>query len=114
MTTASTDPIRRGTFALPIDSAQQQSSTCLVDTNESRTWQCMFATTLQVNIFPSPADDVNKTLITLGPVTDKTETIHCGHQAPETVPTELTVVMRSDNATSYHFQTSYNRTVMLR
>jgi hypothetical protein len=74
----------------------------------------MFDTTLQLNILPSPADDVNKTLITLGPVTDNTETMHCGHQAPETLPAELTTVMNSENATSYHFHTSYNRTVMLR
>jgi hypothetical protein len=110
----SVDPIRRGTFVLPIESAQQQSSTCLTENNESRAWQCMFDTTLQLNILPSSADDVNKTLITLGPATGTTESIHCGQQAPETLPTELKMVMSSANATSYHFQTSYNRTVMLR
>jgi hypothetical protein len=110
----SVDPIRCGTFVLPIESAQQQSSTCLTENNESRAWQCMFDMTLQLDILPSPADDVNKTLITLGPATGTTESIHCGHQAPETLPAELKMVMSSANATSYHFQTSYNRTVMLR
>lgn len=114
ITTNSADPIRRGTFSLAIESAQQQSSTCLTQTAESRAWQCMFDTDLQLNILPSPADDLNKTLITLGLASDENGTIHCGHQAPETMPTELVTVIDSENITSYHFQTTYNRTVFLK
>lgn len=116
--TTSTTPIERGTFTVPIQFPQQQSSTCLARANESRAWQCAFDTTLQFSILPSLGGDADKPImITLGLPSTSNRSVHCGQQAPEIEPTELTVLNSSDltdDGPQYHFSATYDRIVILR
>ncbi|KAF2631364.1 hypothetical protein BU25DRAFT_445527 [Macroventuria anomochaeta] len=113
--TSSTTPIERGTFQVPIQLPQQQSSTCLARANESRAWQCAFDTTLQLSILPSLGDDADKpVMITLGLPSTSNRSVHCGQQAPEIGPTALTTFNGSEDGPQYHFSATYDRTVILR
>lgn len=112
---SSATTIERGTYLVPIQVPQQQSSTCLARANESRAWQCAFDTTLQFSILPSLGETANEpVMITLGPPSTSNRSVHCGQQAPEIGPTVLTTLIDSDNRPQYHFSATYDRTVILR
>jgi hypothetical protein len=115
VTTQATSAIARGSFAVPIQLPQQQSSACLARTNESVAWQCASDTTFQFNILPPPMDS-NTTMITLGSMPDMNGTIYHGHQAPNVFPTELRLITGADSPERdgpvYHFWSTYDRIVL--
>jgi hypothetical protein len=117
VTTQATSAIARGSFAVPIQLPQQQSSACLARTNESVAWQCASDTTFQFNILPPPMDS-NTTMITLGSMPDMNGTIYHGHQAPNVLPTELRLITGADSPERdgpvYHFRSTYDRIVLLK
>jgi hypothetical protein len=108
---------RRGPFAVPIQSPQQQSSACLVKSNESVAWQCASDTSFQLNILPSPID-INTTMITLSSVLRTNSTIPYGHQAPDVLPVEVRLVKNANppdgDGPAYQFRTTYDRIVLLK
>ena len=110
--------IKRGTFIVPIQFPEQQSSTCLARGNESRAWQCAFDTMLQLSILPSLSKDTDTpVMVTLGPPSNSNRSVHCGQQAPEIGPTALMAINNtgtSDNKPQFNFSAIYNRTVILR
>ena len=112
--TSSDAPLERGTFSVPIQLPQQQSSTCLARANESRAWQCAFDTNLQLSILPSVGDDEKPIMVTLGLPSTSNRSVHCGQQAPEIGPTALTPLADTDDGAQYHFSATYDRTVILR
>lgn len=112
--TSSVTPIERGTFAVPIQLAQQQSSTCLARANESRAWQCAFDTVLQLSILPSVGDNQKPIMMTLGVPTNSNSSVHCGQQAPEIGLTELKALNSTGSGPQYQFSTTYDRVVILR
>jgi hypothetical protein len=109
--------VPKGPFVVPIQSPQQQSSACLVKTNESVAWQCSSDTSFQLNILPAPSH-VNATMITLGSVPRTNGTIYHGHQAPDVSPVEVKLVTNPNPSDSdgpaYHFRTTYDRIVLLK
>lgn len=112
--TGTLHPIRRGMFAVPVQLPQQQSSACLAFMNESVAWQCASDTTFQLNILPSPINDSDATIITLGIPPGNTKITH-GHQVPNLRPTELSLLPAdTDDGPTYHFRTTYDRTVLLK
>ncbi|KAF3010947.1 hypothetical protein E8E13_010304 [Curvularia kusanoi] len=112
--TSSVAPIERGTFPVPVQIAQQQSSACLARANESRAWQCAFDTMLQLSILPSLGDNEKPIMMTLGLPTNSNRSIHCGQQAPEIGPTELKALNSTENGPQYQFSAKYDRVVILR
>jgi len=71
--------------------------------------------TLQLSVLPSLGDDTdNPVMITLGLPSTTNRSVHCGQQAPEIGPTELTTLNGSDDDAQYHFSATYDRTVILR
>ncbi|KAF3035807.1 hypothetical protein E8E12_004699 [Didymella heteroderae] len=112
--TSSDVPLERGTFSVPIQLPQQQSSTCLARASESRAWQCAFDTNLQLSILPSIGNDNKPIMVTLGLPSTSNRTVHCGQQAPEIGPTALTPLTDTDDGPQYHFSAIYDRTVILR
>ncbi|KAF9696752.1 hypothetical protein EKO04_005736 [Ascochyta lentis] len=107
--------IERGTFMVPIQFPQQQSSKCLARANESRAWQCAFDTMLQLSILPSQGEDANEpVMITLGLPSISNRSVHCGQQAPEIGPTVLTTLKDSSDEVQHHFSAVYDRTVIVR
>ncbi|KAF1943702.1 hypothetical protein EJ02DRAFT_484961 [Clathrospora elynae] len=109
-----TNHIRRGIFALPIQIPQQQISACLARMNESVAWQCVSDTTLQLNILPAPAGDDATTMITIGPPLSNDSVMH-GHQIPNIGPVELAALGdTTGDGPVYHFSTTYDRVVLLR
>lgn len=106
-------PLSRGTFSVPIQAAQQQSSACLARSNESIAWQCASDTMFQINILPSSATS-NTTLITLGPLSRPNATTYHGHQAPEIRLVAVTPIKTTDGSEAYHFRTTYDRIVLLK
>ncbi|KAF1931925.1 uncharacterized protein M421DRAFT_417661, partial [Didymella exigua CBS 183.55] len=107
-------PLERGTFLVPIQLPQQQSSTCLARANESRAWQCAFDMDLQLSILPSLRDDDTPIMVTLGQPSTSNRSVHCSQQAPEIGPTALTTLASSDHGLQYYFSATYDRTVILR
>ena len=71
--------------------------------------------TIQLNVLPSPGDNSDMTMITLGPLSTNASTTH-GHQAPEIGPTQLeaTANAATDEGPAYHFRTIYDRAVYLK
>jgi hypothetical protein len=112
--TSSDVPLERGTFSVPIQLPQQQSSTCLARANESRAWQCAFDTNLQLSILPSIGDDNKPIMVTLGLPSTANKSVHCGQQAPEIGPTALSPLAATDDGPQYYFAATYDRTVILR
>ena len=112
--TSSVTPIERGTFAVPIQLAQQQSSACLARANESRAWQCAFDTVLQLSILPSVGDSQKPIMMTLGVPTNSNRSVHCGQQAPDIGLTELKALNSTGSGPQYQFSTTYDRVVILR
>lgn len=112
--TSSVTPIERGTFAVPIQLAQQQSSACLARANEFRAWQCAFDTVLQLSILPSVGDSQKPIMMTLGVPTNSNRSVHCGQQAPDIGLTELKALNSTGSGPQYQFSTTYDRVVILR
>ncbi|KZM22421.1 uncharacterized protein EKO05_0000050 [Ascochyta rabiei] len=113
--TATTSTLERGTFMVPIQFPQQQSSKCLARANESRAWQCAFDTMLQLSILPSQGEDADEPImITLGLPSTSNRSVHCGQQAPEIGPTALVALDGSGDEAQYRFSAIYSRTVILR
>lgn len=112
--TSSDTSLERGTFSVPIQLPQQQSSTCLARANDSRAWQCAFDTNLQLTILPSIGADDKPIMMTLGLPSTSNRSVHCGQQAPEVGPTALTPLADTDGGPQYQFSAIYDRTVILR
>ena len=53
-------------------------------------------------------------MITLGLPSTSNRSVHCGQQAPEIGPTELTTLNGPSDEPQYHFSATYERTVILR
>lgn len=106
-------PIQCGIFAVSLQLPQQQSSACIANMNESVAWQCATDTRLQLSILPSPVDENDTMLITLGPFLNN-GTLQPGHQVPNLQPTRLTALVSttSDNQT-YYFRSTYDKIVYL-
>lgn len=110
------DTIQRGTFALPVQLPQQQSSACLARMNESVAWQCATDTEFQLNILPSPANNTKMTMVTLS-APPSNNSIPYGHQVPDFRPVKLVALPNgegSGDGPAYHFITTYDRTVLLK
>ncbi|KAJ4375969.1 hypothetical protein N0V83_001249 [Neocucurbitaria cava] len=110
------DTIQRGTFALPVQLPQQQSSACLARMNESVAWQCATDTEFQLNVLPSPANNTKMTMVTLS-APPSNDSIPYGHQVPDFPPVELVTLPNGDGSgdgPAYHFLTTYDRTVLLK
>lgn len=69
---------------------------------------------LQLSILPSMGEDDKPIMMTLGLPSTANRSVHCGQQAPEIGPTELTSVKPTDNGPQYSFSAIYNRVVILR
>ncbi|KAH9880980.1 hypothetical protein J1614_001473 [Plenodomus biglobosus] len=106
-------PIQRGIFAVSVQLPQQQSSACIANMIDSVAWQCATDTPFQLSILPSPADENDTKLITLGPFLNN-ETLQRGHQVPNLQPTRLTALVNttSDDQT-YYFRSTYDKIVYL-
>ncbi|KAF2184105.1 hypothetical protein K469DRAFT_689451 [Zopfia rhizophila CBS 207.26] len=110
-------PLQRGTFAIVGRQLKSEDSRCLAQNNESLAWSCVPAPgALRLSLLPSPANQINLTIVSLGPLAVDNFTWY-GVQAPEIQPTSLTSIVDPEHPTygpAYHFRSTYNRTVLLK
>ncbi|KAF1951298.1 hypothetical protein CC80DRAFT_597456 [Byssothecium circinans] len=109
-------PIKQGTFAVALGNARQQSSACLARSNESAAWACTSDDVLQVSILPSTSQQPGQRLISIGSPSHVKWTSY--GQRPLAIPTTTLIASQDpespDDGLAYHFQTTYNRTVLIK
>ncbi|KAF2868097.1 hypothetical protein BDV95DRAFT_610068 [Massariosphaeria phaeospora] len=108
-------PIQSGTYVVALGDAQEKSSACLARMKQASAWPCTPDTLLQLDIFPLPAGQTNRTIAAIGPL-DRTMS-KFGEQFMGIEPVDLTPATDPEYAShgpAYRFRATYNRTVLLR
>jgi hypothetical protein len=105
--------VPRGTFEIPIQLPQQQSSACLAKMNESVAWQCASNIIFQVNVGPL-LDNSTTTTVTFDPSPESFNNASIrGQQPPNFRSVELKQITETELGPTYYFRTTYDRVVLL-
>ncbi|GME42132.1 uncharacterized protein LTHEOB_5489 [Neofusicoccum parvum] len=104
-----------GKYALPIRSPDVSSNECLTSSEQNDAWSCnVEGPPLEINLGTS--GKANSFAMWLQPL-ENTTAINYGSQAPNIKPQSLSLVTDLDNPTdgpAWHFQTLYDKIVILR
>ncbi|KAL1624778.1 hypothetical protein SLS56_007663 [Neofusicoccum ribis] len=104
-----------GKYALPIRSPDVSSNECLTSSEQNDAWSCnVEGPPLEINLGTS--GKANSYAMWLQPL-ENTTAINYGSQAPNIKPQSLSLVTDLDNPTdgpAWHFQTLYDKIVILR
>ncbi|EKG19871.1 hypothetical protein MPH_02798 [Macrophomina phaseolina MS6] len=104
-----------GTYALPIRSPDVSSNECLTNSEQNDAWSCnVEGPPLEINLGSS--GKANSYAMWLQPL-ENTTSINYGSQAPNIKPQSLSLVTDLDNPSdgpAWHFQTLYDKIVVLR
>ena len=110
-------PLPQGSFALPFGIAQESNANCLTTANQVSAWSCSVPPIpIQMTVCPQNSS-MPQALASLDPIQGSQGAYQYGVQPPSLPMQPLSLVMDQDQPTSfgpaYHFQTSYNKVVIL-
>lgn len=107
-----------GPYTLPVQSAEELSTECVVQKNESVAWQCAYGTAWQLRVLRYNIES-GPISISVGSLPRVDETVYRGHQAPEIAETELTKSWNGNTSSGnsgvmYSFRALYDHIVLLK